>query len=65
MDLHVYLYTVNLDKLYSAAAMQVQLLSKVSTPLHDEPLDSTLNVIHGIGYSSRGTAWIIDLMIVS
>ena len=43
----------------------VQLLSKVSTPLHDKPPDSMLNLIHGIGYSSSGTAWIIDLMLVS
>ena len=51
-----------------SAAIQpngIQLLLKVSTPLHNEPLDSMLNVIHGIGHSSSGTLWIIDLMLVS
>ena len=43
---------------------QVQLFSKVSTPLHVQPLDSMTNVIRGIGYSC-GTAWIIDLTHVS
>ena len=43
----------------------LQLLSKVSTPRHNEPLDSMLNVVHGIGYSSSDTAWIIDLKLVS
>ena len=38
----------------------VQLLSKVSTPLQDEPLDSMLNVIQDVGYISSGIAWIID-----
>ena len=45
--------------------LYVQLLSKVSTPLHDEPLDSMLIVIHCIDYSSSKTAWIIDLILVS
>ena len=40
-------------------------LLKVSTPLRGEPLDSMLNVIHGIGYSSSYTAWIIDCTLAS
>ena len=37
----------------------MQLLSRVSTPRHNEPLDSILNVIHGVGkgagsYSGQG-----------
>ena len=39
---------------------KIQLLSKVITSFQDEPLDSMFNVIHGIGYSSSNTAWIID-----
>ena len=37
-----------------------KLLLKVSTLLYEEPLDSMLNVIHDIGYSSSDTAWIND-----
>ena len=46
-------------------SVYIQLLTKVSTLPHDEPLDFMLNVIHGIGYSSSVTAWIIDLKLVS
>ena len=45
--------------------VNIQSLSKVSTPLHNEPLDSMLNVVHGIGCSSNAAAWIIDLKLVS
>ena len=39
-----------------ASRNNLQLLLKVSTPLHDELLESLLNVIHGTGYTSSDTA---------
>ena len=35
------------------------------TPRLDEPMDSMLNVIDGVGYYSSDTAWIIDTILKS
>ena len=57
------LVTTTLNYGYSVTTLFEKLLQKVCTPLRDDPLDSMLNVIHGIGYSSNDTVWFIDIRV--